>query len=105
MEHTKRKDEHMRPEFSNSKVRMLGNITMDDHVEAAAWLNIDDEELRQKLIDYIERERKNINVHLSRRTGEGYDKVKVATFNLFLNKPRDEQPQPTEEKTYGGFPE
>ena len=95
----------MRPEFSNSKVRMLGNMTMDDHVEAAAWLNIDDEELRQKLIDYIERERKNINVHLSRRTGEGYDKVKVATFNLFLNKPRDEQPQSTEEKTYGGVPE
>jgi hypothetical protein len=95
----------MRPEFSNSKVRMLGNITMDCHVEAAAWLNITDEELRQKLIDYIERERKNINVHLSRRTGEGYDKVKVATFNLFLNKPRDEQPQSTEEKTYGGFPE
>ena len=49
----------MRPEFSNSKIRMLGNMTMDCHIEAAAWLNIDDEELRQKLIDYIERERKN----------------------------------------------
>ena len=106
MGYKKRKDEQMRPEFANSKVRMLGNITMDDHVEAACWLNIEDEELRQRLVDYIKKERKNMNVHLSRRTGQGYEKTKVATFNLFLNEPREEQStQPTEEKTYGGFPE
>ena len=79
-----------RPEFSNSKIRILGNFNMDDHVSAACWLNIEDEELRQKLVDYIESKNKNMNVHLSRRTGEGYDKVKVATFNLFLNKPKED---------------
>ena len=73
-----------RPEFSNSKIRILGNF------EAACWLNIEDEELRQKLVDYIESKNKNMNVHLSRRTGEGYDRVKVATFNLFLNKPKED---------------
>ena len=79
-----------KPEFSNSKIRILGNFNMDDHVEAACWLNIEDEELRQKLVDYIESKNKNMNVHLSRRTGEGYDRVKVATFNLFLNKPKED---------------
>ena len=48
----------MRPEFSNSKVRMLGNMTMDDHITAACWLNISDPELHQKLIDYIKREKR-----------------------------------------------
>ena len=96
----------MRPEFSNSKVRMLGNMTMDDHITAACWLNIEDQELRQKLIDYIKREKKNMNVHLSRRTGQGYEETKVATFNLFLNEPREEQSsQPTEGISNGGFPE
>lgn len=80
-----------RPEFSNSRIRLTDNIKIDDHVEAACWLNISNEELRLQLVDYIKKEGKYMNVHLSRRTGEGYDRVKVATFNLFLNEPKEDK--------------
>ena len=62
----------MRPEFSNSKIMIKDNIKIDDKVEAACWLNVEDEDLRKRI-------------------GDSYDKTKVATFNLFINTPKEEK--------------
>ena len=81
----------MRPEFGNSKILLKSNVTVEDHVEASAWLNITDESLRLKLVEYFNKpESEKINVVLQKRTGEGYEKKKVATFKLFINKPKEE---------------
>ncbi|BAQ86564.1 hypothetical protein [uncultured Mediterranean phage uvMED] len=82
----------MRPEFSNSKIMIKDNIKIDDKVEAACWLNVEDEDLRKRMVAYFnDTTKKNINVVLSRRIGDSYDKTKVATFNLFINTPKEEK--------------
>ena len=61
----------MRPEFSNSKIMIKDNIKIDDKVEAACWLNVEDEDLRKRMVAYFnDTTKKNINVVLSRRIGD-----------------------------------
>tara|TARA_R100000353_G_scaffold65701_2_gene51077 strand:+ start:1068 stop:1340 length:273 start_codon:yes stop_codon:yes gene_type:complete len=82
----------MRPEFGNSKIKIYEDITTEQKIEAAAWLNVTDEDLRKKLVEYFaDPKNANINIQLSRKTGEGYNKVKVAVFNLFVNTPKEEK--------------
>ena len=87
----------MRPEFGNSKIKIYEDITTEQKIEAAAWLNVTDEDLRQKLVEYFaDPKNANINIQLYRKTGEGYNKVKVAVFNLFVNTPKEEKKEDDE---------
>ena len=80
-----------KPEFGNSKIKIVSNMNVDDHVTASCWLNVTDEDLANRMMEYFsDRNNSNINVVIQKRTGEGYNTIKVASFNLFVNTPKEE---------------
>ena len=80
-----------KPEFGNSKIKIVSNMNVDDHVTASCWLNVTDEDLANRMMEYFsDRNNSNINVVIQKRTGEGYNTTKVASFNLFVNTPKEE---------------
>ena len=80
-----------KPEFGNSKIKIVSNMNVDDHVTASCWLNVTDEDLANRMMEYFsDRNNSNINVVIQKRTGEGYNTTKVACFNLFVNTPKEE---------------
>ena len=79
-----------KPEFGNSKIKIVSNMTVDDHVTASCWLNVTDEELAKRMVEYFsDTNNSKINVVIQKRTGEGYNTTKIASFNLFVNTPKD----------------
>lgn len=63
----------MRPQLSNSKIRLLEPISMTDHVKASCWLNIEDPELKERFEAYLRTagEKGRPNVQLERVDGGG----------------------------------
>ena len=80
----------MRPQLSNSKIRLLEPISMTDHVKASCWLNIEDAELKERFEAYLRTagEKGRPNVQLERVDGGGQYR-KIGSFQLFLNEPRE----------------
>ncbi len=79
-----------RPEFGNSKIKIVSNMTVNDHVTASCWLNVTDEDLAKRMMEYFsDANNSKINVVIQKRTGEGYNTTKIASFNLFVNTPKE----------------
>ena len=79
-----------KPEFGNSKIKIVSNMTVNDHVTASCWLNVTDEELAKNIVEYFSNTNNSkINVVIQKRTGEGYNTTKIASFNLFVNTPKE----------------
>lgn len=80
----------MKPEMSNSRVKLLESVGPQSHVKASCWLNIQDEELKARFDAYLRNagDRGRPNVQLELVAGPGVYR-KVGSFQLFLNEPRD----------------
>ena len=80
----------MRPQLSNSKIRILEPISMTDHIKASCWLNIEDPGLKERFEAYLKSagEKGRPNVQLEKVEGGGQYR-KIGQFQLFLNEPRE----------------
>jgi hypothetical protein len=79
-----------KPELSNSRIKLLETVGPQSHVKASCWLNIEDEDLKARLVAYMgnvgDRGRPNVQLELIAGPGEYR---KIGSFQLFLNEPRD----------------
>jgi hypothetical protein len=68
----------------------LETVGPQSHVKASCWLNIEDEDLKARLVAYMgnvgDRGRPNVQLELIAGPGEYR---KIGSFQLFLNEPRD----------------
>jgi hypothetical protein len=79
-----------KPELSNSRIKLLETVGPQSHVKASCWLNIEDEDLKARLVAYMgnvgDRGRPNVQLELIAGPGEYR---KIGSFQLFLNEPRE----------------
>ena len=72
-----------RPQFKNSKIRIMSSMSDSEQIGASFWFNIDDQELQTQLEKYYALSGKNPSMQFQRKLGEGNYQT-TASANLFL---------------------
>jgi len=71
-----------RPQFKNSKIRIVSSMSDSEQIGASFWFNIDDQELQTQLEKYYALSGKNPSMQFQRKVGDQY--ITTASANLFL---------------------
>ena len=72
-----------RPQFKNSKIRIMSSMSDSEQIGASFWFIIDDQELQTQLEKYYALSGKNPSMQFQRKLGEGNYQT-TASANLFL---------------------
>jgi len=78
-----------RPPLGNSNVKRLKAIGLTEKITASAWLNIEDPELENLVVDYYRNSGNKPSVQLQVANNGSYETV--TTISLFVNDPPQEQ--------------
>jgi hypothetical protein len=71
-----------RPQFKNSKIRIMSSMSDSEQIGASFWFNIDDQELQKQLETYYAVSGKNPSMQFQRKVGDQY--ITTASANLFM---------------------
>ena len=77
------------PDLKNGRIPIAMGFNHSDHIQAACWFNITDENLKNQLLQHWKENNTSPSISLIRILGgkeEGYPKDKISTFRLFTEE-------------------